>query len=369
MSLPLPEPEPSRPDLLRGGGPGGAQEPTVITYRRFRNTDPPGLVEVWNDALSSRGTFPLRTPGLLERWVFSKPYFSADAVVVAEQDDPKQIVGFALSGFAPTDQFDKISTDLGVISIVLVRQSHRRQGIGRELVRRAEEWLRLKGAAEVVVGSMSPYNPYLFGLYGGSNSPGVLESDPEADPFLRAVGYEPAFPRLVFQRKLDVPLAVADPRFSTLRRRYDVQLLLRGAQSGSWWQECVWGTLEPSELRLFDKLTGLPAARAVVWELEGFSWRWKFPSAGIFDVQVRPDLRKQGLAKLMLLDMLRFLQEQFFGIAEVQIPSGDPAALGLCKSLGFEPVDKGHVYRQKSAIEADRAAAELTAMDSGAGIV
>lgn len=330
----------------------------MITYRRFRNTDPPALVEVWNDALATRGTFPLRTPGLLERWVFSKPYFAADAVVVAEDvadDGTKQIIGFTLSGFAPTDQFDKLAADLGVIACVLVRPSHRRRGVGRELVRRAEEWLRGEGAAEVVVGSMSPYNPYLFGLYGGSNSPGVLETEPDADPFLRAVGYEPAFPRLVYQRKLDIPLAVADARFASLRRRYDVQLLLRGAQSGSWWQECVWGTLEPSELRLFDKLTGLPAARAVVWELEGFSWRWKFPSAGIFDVQVRPDLRRQGLAKLMLLDMLRFLQEQFFGIAEVQIPSGDPAALGLCKSLGFEPVDRGHVYRQKSAIAADLA--------------
>lgn len=330
----------------------------MISYRRFRNTDPPALLEVWNDACTTRGTFPLRTPGLLERWLFSKPYFDPDSVVIAEQGDPKQIVGFAMSGFAPTDQFNKLSTDLGVICAVLVKPTHRRKGIGRELLTRSETWLRSKGANEVVVGSMSPYNPFFFGLYGGSNSPGILASDADAEPFLKTCGYFPAFPRLVFQRKLDVPLAVADPRFASLRRRYDVQLLLRGAQSGSWWQECVWGTLEPSELRLFDKLTGLPAARAVVWELEGFSWRWRFPSAGIFDVQVRPDLRRQGLAKLMLLDMLRFLQEQFFGIAELQIPSGDPAAAGLCKALGFEQVDAGYVYRQPSAIEADEAAAK-----------
>lgn len=106
----------------------------------------------------------------------------------------------------------------------------------------------------------------------------------------------------------------------------------------------MWGTLEPSELRVFDRMTGLPAARAIVWELEGFSWRWGCPSAGIYDVQVRPDLRRQGLAKLVLLDILHFLQEQFFGIAELQAPADDAAALGLAKSMGFEAVDTGRFW-------------------------
>ena len=53
--------------------------PAVISYRRFRNTDPPALAEVWNESLTSRGTYPLQTPALFERWVFSKPYFDHDA--------------------------------------------------------------------------------------------------------------------------------------------------------------------------------------------------------------------------------------------------------------------------------------------------
>jgi ribosomal protein S18 acetylase RimI-like enzyme len=321
----------------------------VITYRRLKNTDPPGLVDVWNDAVIGRGGYPLRTPGSLERWAFSKIYFEPDALIVAERDDPKQIVGFALAGFAPNAEQTALDPSVGVVCAVLVRQDSRRQGIGRELLTRAEDYLRGKGATEIRFGSATPNNPYLFGLYGGSNSPGVLASEALAEPFLKAHGYDPSSRRLVFQKSLDTPLSVADARFGMLRRRYEAQLVLRGAAAGSWWQECVWGTLEPSELRVFDKLTGAVAARAVVWELEGFSWRWGQPSAGIFDIQVRQDLRRQGIAKLVLLDILRFLQEQFFGIAELHVDEGDAAGLGLCKSLGFEQADTGVVWKKKTS--------------------
>ena len=102
-----------------------------------------------------------------------------------------------------------------------------------------------------------------------------------------------------------------------------------------------------------DKLTGLPAARAVLWELEGFGWRWGFPSAGILDMQVRPDLRKQGLGKLLLTNVLRFLQDQFFAIAELQFPADDAAGIGLVSGLGFEQVDTGYVYRRPAAPTAE----------------
>ncbi len=316
----------------------------MIAYRRYRNTDPPALVEVWNEALTARGSYPVRTPSLFERWVFSKPYFQHDDLVVAWDDEANRAAGFALAGFAPNEDRTGLS-DLGVICCVLVRPDYRRKGVGRELARRAEEHLRGRGAADVVFGSMWPNNPYLFGLYGGSNSPGVLASEPDAGPFLEKLRYSRAERCVVFHKKLDTPLSVVDTRFGVLRRRYETQVL-RNAGVASWWEECVWGALEPVEMRLTDKLTDLPAARAVVWELEGFGWKWNLPAAGIIDVQVRSDLRRQGLGKLLLAQVLRFLQDQFFAVAELQAPAADPAAVGMCTSLGFEQVDEGFVYRR-----------------------
>ncbi|MBX9585571.1 MAG: GNAT family N-acetyltransferase, partial [Gemmataceae bacterium] len=74
----------------------------MTTFRRFRNTDPPALADVWNESHTARGAYPLRTPALLERWVFSKTYFDHDGLIVAE--DGGRVVGYALAGFAPTPE-------------------------------------------------------------------------------------------------------------------------------------------------------------------------------------------------------------------------------------------------------------------------
>lgn len=332
----------------------------MIRYRPYRNTDPPALVEVWNATATGRGAFPLRTPGMLERWIFSKPYFQHDCLTVAEEvpeseDGKPSIIGFSLAGFGPNEDQTALDRTQGVVCSISVRPDYRGRGIGLELLRKAEAFLTTGGATTIRVGSQWPYNPYLFGIYGGSNSPGLLASDQDVEPFLFKAGYERATSVVVFQRQLDKPLDIADARFGFLRKRYDVQLL-KSAAIATWWEECVWGGLEPAEFRLIDKLTGLPAARATAWELEGFGWKWNYPSAGIIDVQVRPDLRQQGLAKFLTIHILRFLQDQFFGIGELQARADDPAALRLCQSVGFEQVDIGYVYRKIGSTLPDSAA-------------
>jgi GNAT superfamily N-acetyltransferase len=316
----------------------------VTRFRRFKNTDPPALADVWNEALTARGSYPLRTPALLERWIFGKPYFDPDSLILAEDEQTNRLQGYALAGFGPTEDLSTLSFEEGVICAVVVRPADRRKGIGRELVGRLERYLADRGAKRLRAGPVWPQCPHGFGLYGGTNCPGFLASDPDADPFFKALGYAPAGTTQVFQKKLDQPLTVADARFGILRRRYDTQVL-RAAAVTSWWQDCVWGTLEPVEFRMVDKLTNnVPCARAVVWELEGYGWRWGFPSAGILDVQVRSDLRRQGLAKLLIAQILRFLQDQFFGICEIQAPSDRPDVVALCKSATMEQVDVGTTY-------------------------
>jgi GNAT superfamily N-acetyltransferase len=320
------------------------REPAVTTFRQFRNTDPPALADVWNESHTARGAYPLRTPALLERWVLSKPYFDHHGLIVAEEDDTRRIQGYALAGFAPTPELDRLSFAEGVICSVAVRPGDRRKGVGRGLVEHCEQYLAKKGARSFRAGPVWPQCPFGFGLYGGTNCPGFLASDPDADPFFKALGYQPAGQTFVFQKKLDQPLTIADARFGMLRRRYETQVL-RAAAVSSWWHDCVWGTLEPVEFRMVDKLaSNIPAARAIVWELEGYGWRWGFPSAGILDMQVRPDLRRQGIAKLLVSQILRFLQDQFFGICELQAEANRPDVVGLCKSAGLEQVDVGTTY-------------------------
>ena len=73
------------------------------------------------------------------------------------------------------------------------------------------------------------------------------------------------------------------------------------------------------------------------------------PVVGILDLEVREGLRRQGLAKFVLVHLLRHVQEQFFSLVEVQANERNEAALRLYRGLGFEQVDTGRTYRKVGA--------------------
>jgi ribosomal protein S18 acetylase RimI-like enzyme len=318
----------------------------VITNRTFRNTDPPHLADLWNACFTGRGAAVLRGPTLLEYFVFSKPYFDPAGLFVAAEEG--KAIGFALAGLGGDDTGAALRTDTGVTSLLGVHPDHRRRGVGTELLRRCEDYLRGRGAKELTAGPLAPLNPFTFGLYGGSESAGFLESDALARPFLEKHGYQVRQSVLVYQRPLDRPLSVIDVRFPAHRQRYDVHGGLRGDLT--WWQDCVLGPLELHEYRLVDKLVGHTVARACLWEMETFNGRWNQHAVGLLGLEVVPDLRRRGLGKFLLAQLVRFLQEQFFGLVEVHLDVGNVAAAGLLRGLSFDHVDTGHSYRLAPAV-------------------
>jgi ribosomal protein S18 acetylase RimI-like enzyme len=320
-------------------------EQPMPRLRPFHNDDPPKLAAIWNEAFAGRGTYPLRSLAPLERCVFSKPYFDPGGLIVAEEGG--EPVGFAHAGFGPTDDESAVDRTRGILCLIAVRSTHRRRGVGADLLRAAEDYLTVQGTRAIEAGPHWPRCPFYFGLYGGSNMPGFLDSDPATGRFLKGRGFQEAAANIVLQRRLDQPIPAADVRFGSLRRGYEVRLMPQ-MSIGSWWQECVYGLLEPVEFRLEDKASQMPAARARLWEMEGYSWRWGHPAAGMLDIQVRSELRRQGMAKYLLTHILRKLQEEYFGVLEVQAGQKDDTALALFRSLGFVQVDVGRVYRKET---------------------
>jgi ribosomal protein S18 acetylase RimI-like enzyme len=61
---------------------------------------------------------------------------------------------------------------------------------------------------------------------------------------------------------------------------------------------------------------------------------------------VRPELRRQGLARLLLSQVLRYYQDQSFELVEVQAAVEDEPVGRLMRGLGFEVVDHGRQYRK-----------------------
>ena len=58
-----------------------------------------------------------------------------------------------------------------------------------------------------------------------------------------------------------------------------------------------------------------------------------------------PQGRRQGLARLLLGNVLRCYHDQYFTLVETQVREHDAAALSLFRGLGFQQIDAGHLYR------------------------
>jgi ribosomal protein S18 acetylase RimI-like enzyme len=317
----------------------------VIQFRTFRNTDPPGLVRVWNDALAGRGTVPLRSASLLEYFLLCKSYFDPDGLHAAL--DGTQIVGWALTGFGPDATHMKLDLSTGVVCLLGVLPDYRGKGIGTELLKRSEDYLRRCGAGVILAGPMPPQNPFTFGLYGGSQSPGFLESNSTIGPFLQRRGYEVSDTVLVMHRQLERPFNVIDGRFPALRKKFDVKTQPRRGPT-PWYDECVRGPLDFLSFQVEERGSGLAVGQARIWEMEPFSLRWNESAVGLVDVSVEEPVRRQGVARLLLGNVMRFLHDQYFTLVEAQVCPDNAAALGLFRGLGFKQIDTGRRYRRKA---------------------
>ena len=111
-----------------------------------------------------------------------------------------------------------------------------------------------------------------------------------------------------------------------------------------------YGLIEPIAFALRDRANGTFPASVLVWEMEGFSCRWERPAVGVLQLHVEPDLRRQGLGKFLMVQLLRSLQDQCFDTVELQVADDNVSGLQLFRGLGFERVDFGRSY-QRPAVE------------------
>jgi ribosomal protein S18 acetylase RimI-like enzyme len=316
----------------------------VIDYRPFRNPDPPLLADVWNASLAGSRTVLVgpNSTGLLEYFTMAKPYFDPAGLIFAL--DEGRPVGVVHAGFGPSADGAALDRATGVICAIGVVPSHRRRGIGRELLRRAEEYLGAQGAREIFAGPCRPANPFTFGLYGGSDSPGFLASDGLARPFFEHNGYSVSRTIGVFQRALQRPYMPSDPRFIALQPRFEI--LGAPHSKAGWYRECVLGPVEAVEYRLRDKQSGEAAARVVLWDMATFGFAWGETAVGLLDLEVAPPRRRQGMAKFLLAHVLLHLHQQTFDRFEACADLANVAAVGLLRGLLFDQVDTGHCFRK-----------------------
>lgn len=315
----------------------------AVRYRHFRNPDPPALVRLWNASMSSRGTAFLQGVMPFENYVLSKRYFDREGLILAEENG--SVIGCVHAGFGPDPSGLDLDYRRGVVCMIMVMPQHRRRRIAHDLLRMAEDYLHRRGARTIVAGCRKPLAPFYWGLYGGSELSGFLRSDSHADLFFLSEGYQLQDTLLVFQRSLETPPAIADPRFAQIKRKYEAYVRPAPIVPHVC-EEARHGPLEGLQFQLQEMATGKPVAQARMWDMDLYAWRWHQAAAGLYDIEVQPSLRRQGLSKYLFAHMLRYLHDQFYTLIETHTSAANPAGVQLLQSLGFKQVDEGRVYRK-----------------------
>jgi len=330
----------SQPDL-----PGLPPDFAMLRYRCFQNCDPPKIASMWCDQPSRRGVARKVTTGLLEQLVFCKPYFDPEGLIVAENDHG--IVGFAHAGFGPNEQYDDIEMELGVTCLLMVSPVADRESIADELMRRSEEYLHGRGAKVLYAGAIYPLNPFYLGLYGGSELPGVLQSDTVSLEVFSRFGYQEIDRCVILQRELKNFRPLVDRRHLKLKREYRIDID-SSALSANWWEACTNGCIERTRFEIRPVGRGSSCGGLSHWAVEPLGSSWGVHLAGLSQVEIVRGLRKLGLATYLNSEVLRQLQLAGANLVEAQTMKDNSTALALYHKLGFKTVDHGLVMRKQA---------------------
>jgi ribosomal protein S18 acetylase RimI-like enzyme len=317
----------------------------VYQLRPFRNSDPPRIAEIWRNQPSQRGLMQPVTAGLLEQFVFSKPYFDPQGLIVALHENA--VVGFLHAGFGANEDESDISFALGTTYQLMLHADHRNDALVYELLAHGEAYLRSRGAKVVYIGGIRPLNAFYLGLYGGSELPGVLASDPVLHSAALRSGYREIDRVHILQMELSGYRPPISRTQRQLRREVSRSEIYCPAPT-SRWDALTMGEFERLRFALSVGRSDQPLASVDFWDIEPLSTRWNIPTAGMFDLQVTTERRRQGLATFLLGEAFERLRNRGVGLVEAQTMQHNAPALALYAKLGFTKVDEGVVYRKEA---------------------
>jgi GNAT superfamily N-acetyltransferase len=319
----------------------------VYRLRAFRNTDPPHLAAIWRSQPPQRGVLQPVSAPLLEYAVFSKMHFDREGLIVATKDD--QPVGFVHAGFGPNDDGNALDASLGTTHVLMVQGAEQNADLADELLAASEAYMRGRGAQVLYAGGINPLNSFYLGLYGGSEIPGVLRTD----TVLQGAAMRAHYRELDRVRIMQCDLARVRPPVSR-----ELRLIKRTTQliekidppPKTWWEACVWGSLQRDVFSLYDKSQNRVVASASFWDMQPLSAGWGMCAAGLFDLYVEPPLRRRGYASYLLGEAIRIFRRRGVGTIEAQTMGANEAARDFYLKFGFTEIDYGIVYRKEAAI-------------------
>ena len=317
----------------------------MIRFRAFLNGDPPALAGLWNRGTPEYGVVRPVNAHEFDAMVVGRVGFDAEGLVVAEVDG--KVVGFAHAGFGPRSPegpSHRLDRELGTVAMLVVDPARDDPAIADGLFAEAEAYLRRRGARVLYAGGQSPLNPFYWGAYGGSEFAGILEADRTFRDAATRAGYQPVSTTDL----LDADLAACDhrdPRAAILRRQARV-VVEDDALPLHWWEALALGQAQITRFRLVSKADDAELARATTWEMSAFGRIDGRSRSGLTSVEVLEGHRRKGYGRFLIEEILRHQKAKWGEVVSVQTNAANLPAIGLYRSIGFEPVGTSTLYRR-----------------------
>ncbi len=312
-----------------------------ISYRPFRNADPPGILRLWNQCELGRGAARAQSTDLFETINYAQPYFDPQGLILALHD--REPVGFIHAGFGFNAERTAIDPSVGLLCAVMVRPDYRRRGIGRALVRLAEQYLRDRSVTSLQAGQSRGRDPFYYGLYGGSRPSGFLDSDPLAAPFFSAVGYLPREKIGIYQRDLAIKRDPTSMRLMGLRRATELVIGEAPAAPTFWWYTHL-GRMDSLRFCLVDKKSQATLAAVSVIGLEQYVSVWNERAMGLVDMFVAEEHRGQGYGQALLVETMRRVRQDLITRADFHVPDARSDLTRAAEGAGFIRLESATVY-------------------------
>ena len=305
----------------------------MFLFRPFRNTDVPGLVQIWRNQPPMDGRLQELSVQQFEQYVLAKPYFDRYGLIVATQSD--QLAGFIHAGFGPTAGEEGLDPHTGVIAALLTSpETSARQTLEKELLEQARQYLRNHGAVVAFGGGVLPMSPFYCGTYGGCQLVGVLPDDQQQRAAYQGNGFAVHATYQIWQRDLSGYRVPFNRDRMTFRREYQIEVD-HYPRPRSWFRACQLAFAQQVRVRLVSKRTGAEVGSAHFWDLQPLAQNWPAPAAGAVHFEIDPARRHDGLGGYLLSESLRQLEADNVGIVQIAAPTDNVAASALLKSAQF----------------------------------
>ncbi|MFM7072995.1 MAG: hypothetical protein ACKO38_14495 [Planctomycetota bacterium] len=311
----------------------------MVEFRTFRNSDPPQLATVWNSQPPLETRLPRVHARMLDETVLARLYFDPAGLLVAEEGN--RVVGFAHAGFGPVAGGERLATDRGCVSALMVEQRPDAELIAAELIRRAEDYLAARGARESMAGGPGPVDPFYGGMYGGCRGEGIPTEDAAAVERFRAAGYAEGEKRVVFRREL----ADYRPPYDRLHMQWQRQLPTErpvecqsGLAAASWWDASTMGQQCRCRFRLAVRSPTPRAAEILCCDLQPFADATGQRLGGLLQWNCDDRAWSDGLFRFLLAETLRLLAEDGVEWFEAHTGPTDAPLRDLLEKLGFRRV-------------------------------